>query len=90
LYRLNLKPAKELGIDLSKLYQAVRDSAEMLSKDRVGREIRLLSQVGSIGFEAQDIPSESFHHSPDYRHRVRPAYRLIHSSKIAGLIETVD
>lgn len=90
IYRLNLKPAKELGIELSKLYQTVKESAEMLSKDLVRRELRLKSQVRSIGFETEEVPSESFHHSSTYRQRVRPAYRLIHVSKIEELIKTAD
>lgn len=90
LYRINLRPAKELGIDLSHLFEAVKRSAEGIANDRARREARLLPQALSVGIEPDKVPKGSFHHSKPYRERVSPAYRLIHASEITGLLTSLD
>ena len=86
LYRINLRPAKELGVDLSELFEAVKRSAEMVAVDQARREARLLPQALSVGIEPDKVPKETFHHSKSYRERVSPAYRLIHAAEIGGLL----
>lgn len=90
LYRINLRPAKELGVDLRELFEAVKRSAEGIANDRARREVRLLPQALSVGIEPDKVPKGPFHHSKSYRERVLPAYRLIHASEIAGLLTSLD
>lgn len=90
LYRINLRPAKELGVDLRELFEAVKRSAEGIANDRARREARLLPQALSVGIEPDKVPKGSFQHSKSYRERVLPAYRLIHASEIAGLLTSLD
>jgi len=90
LYRINLRPAKELGIDLRELFEAVKRSAEGIANDRARREARLLPQALSVGIEPDKVPKGPFHHSKSYREMVSPAYRLIHASEIAGLLTSLD
>jgi len=86
LYRINLRPAKELGIDLNRLFEAVKRSAEVVTADRARREARILPQSRSVGIEPDMVPKGPFHHSKSYRERVSPAYRLIHAAEIGGLL----
>ncbi|TET21851.1 MAG: hypothetical protein E3J71_08410 [Candidatus Stahlbacteria bacterium] len=90
LYRINLRPCKELGIDLNRLFEAVKRSAEVVTADRARREARILPQSRSVGIEPDMVTNGPFHHSKSYRERVLPAYRLIHASEIAGLLTSLD
>lgn|GEM_PF-1211549 len=90
LYRINLRPAKELGVDLRELFESVKRSAEGIANDRARREARLLPQALSVGIEPDKVPKGPFHHSKSYRERVLPAYRLIHASEITGLLTSLD
>lgn len=86
LYRINLRPAKELGIDLRRLFEAVKRSAEVVTADRARREARILPQSRSVGIEPDMVTNGPFHHSKSYRERVLPAYRLIRAAEIGGLL----
>jgi len=90
LYRINLRPAKELGVDLRELFEAVKRSAEVVTADRARREARILPQSRSVGIEPDMITNGPFHHSQTYRDRVSPAYRLIRAAEIAGLLTSLD
>lgn len=89
LYRINLRPCKELGIDPRQLFCAVKRSAERV-RGESGREVRLLPQALSLGIEPAEVSKGPFHHSSSYSERVRPAYRLIHAAEIAGLLKSND
>ncbi len=86
LYRINLRPAKELGVDLREFFEAVKRSAEVVTADRARSEARILPQSRSVGIEPDMVPKGPFHHSKSYRERVSPAYRLIHAAEIGGLL----
>jgi hypothetical protein len=90
LYRINLRPAKELGIDLRRLFEAVKRSAEVVTADRARSEARILPQSRSVGIEPDMVTNGPFHHSKSYRERVRPAYRLIRAAEIAGLLTSLN
>ncbi|MEA3311845.1 MAG: hypothetical protein U9Q76_06465 [candidate division WOR-3 bacterium] len=90
LYRINLRPAKELGIDLRRLFEAVKRSAEVVTADRARSEARVLPQSRSVGIEPDMVTNGPFHHSRSYRERVRPAYRLIRAAEIAGLLTSLN
>ncbi|TKJ44170.1 hypothetical protein CEE36_00045 [candidate division TA06 bacterium B3_TA06] len=90
LYRINLRPCKELGIDLRRLFEAVKRSAEGIANDRARREARLLPQALSVGIEPDKVPKGPFHHSKSYRERISPAYRLIRAAEIAGLLTSLN
>ncbi|MBN2380682.1 hypothetical protein JXM67_12855 [candidate division WOR-3 bacterium] len=86
LYRVNLRPAKELALDMSRLFEAMKRSTLLLSAGFEQRKTRLLAAVSSIGVEADEVPEQPLRHSESYKTRVRPAYRLLHASEIAGLL----
>lgn len=90
LYHINLRPAKELGIDLEKLSEAVERSAERIREEGTGREGRLLPQARSAGIEPDEVLRKPIHHSASYKERVRPAYRLIHAADIGELLQLAD
>lgn len=86
LYRINLRPAKELGISPEALFEAVRHSARLISNDRERRKEKILVQSHLVGIEPHQIATETYHHSVSYGVRNHPAYRLLHLSEISRLL----
>ncbi len=90
VYRINLRAAKELGLNLEETFDALKRSAELVSADIARREIQLASQASSLGIKPERILPHPPHHSTPYRQRVKPAYRLIHASLITELLPETD
>lgn len=86
LYRINLRPAKELGISPKVLFEATTRSAILISGDLKRRKEKILPQSRLLGIESYKVDTETSHHSVPYTARNHPAYRLVHVSEIAELL----
>jgi hypothetical protein len=86
LYRINLRPSKELGIQPEVIYEAALHSATEISRDMQNRIERVLPQALSIGIEPDTVPVFPSRHSESYKSRVKPSYRLIRSQELNDLV----
>ncbi|MBD3286525.1 hypothetical protein GF359_08135 [candidate division WOR-3 bacterium] len=86
IYRINLRPAIEVGISPEKLWDAVVESSRMFNENLPVRKRKIEAQIETIGLEFQDIPREPSGHSEQYKELAAPSYRLIHGSLFRDLI----
>jgi len=90
LYRINLRPAKELGIAPEIIFDAVKRSAACISADLSRRQERILPQSRSVGIKPGMVPRVPVHHSTAYKTSQAPAYRLLLSFEITGLLKDAN
>jgi hypothetical protein len=89
LYRINLRPSKEIDISPASLFDSVVTSAEKISINIRKRIKRLLSQLKSQGINFENLDSVPPGHSSSYRQRNHPSYRIIDSEEISVLLKQI-
>jgi len=87
LYRVNLRPAKELGIKPESIFKAVKRSAFSASEGLDTRKEKLKALLRTAGFNTEDIPDKPLRHSQSYKQQNNPAYRLVKAEEISGLLD---
>lgn len=87
LYRMNLRPSKEIGISPASLFDCVVTSAQKITTDKEKRIKSLSHQLESQPVHLDNLDSLPPRHSAPYRQRNNPSYRVIDFEQISILLK---